>query len=190
MATETATASKVEKPKIPTDLNSTPPNIDDTPPLSGVGGGGELKGKPVEKTTTGDEGGDEVTDVKKKMKRAERFGVPIHLSEREKRNSRAERFGTGAAGNGVDSSKQSEEVKKKARAERFGTAQSDSAEEESKKKARLARFGSAAPIDPAEEEKKKARALRFSQPSPGSKTNGKGNAETKTAIAGSTGGGI
>lgn len=32
-----------------------------------------------------------VTDVQKKMRRAERFGMPVQLSETEKRNSRAER---------------------------------------------------------------------------------------------------
>lgn len=32
-------------------------------------------------------------DVQKKIKRAERFGMPVQLSEEEKRNSRAERYG-------------------------------------------------------------------------------------------------
>lgn len=31
-------------------------------------------------------------DVEKKVRRAERFGVPVQLSEQEKRNSRAERY--------------------------------------------------------------------------------------------------
>lgn len=31
-------------------------------------------------------------DIDKKMRRAERFGVPVQLTEAEKRNSRAERF--------------------------------------------------------------------------------------------------
>lgn len=33
-------------------------------------------------------------DVDKKVRRAERFGVPVQLSEQEKRNSRAERYCT------------------------------------------------------------------------------------------------
>lgn len=32
-----------------------------------------------------------VTDTQKKKRRAERFGMPVQLSEQEKRNSRAER---------------------------------------------------------------------------------------------------
>lgn len=32
-----------------------------------------------------------VTDLQKKLLRAERFGVPVNLSEQEKRNTRAER---------------------------------------------------------------------------------------------------
>ncbi|KAK6140328.1 hypothetical protein DH2020_025923 [Rehmannia glutinosa] len=160
-------------------------------PLSSGEGGDESKGNPglvAAKTSDVDEGG-VVTDIQKKMKRAERFGTQVHLSEEEKRNSRAERFGTGSAHNGLDSSKQSEELKRKARAERFGVVQSAPADEEVKKKARLTRFGSSAPTDPAEEDKKKARALRFSQPDSSSKPNGEGNVEVKTAIAGKAGGG-
>ena len=33
-----------------------------------------------------------VTDTQKKIRRAERFGLPVQLSEQEKRNSRAERY--------------------------------------------------------------------------------------------------
>ncbi|GFP83727.1 protein modifier of snc1 11 [Phtheirospermum japonicum] len=177
----TATASKVENP---TDLNLAPPSIEDAsptqqPPTSDAGSD-ESKGEPAttetaEKTSDVDAGG-AVTDVQKKMKRAERFGMPVHLSEEEKRNSRAERFGAaGPALTGVDSSKQSEELKRKARAERFGVVKSTTADEEVKKKARLSRFGSSPPTDPAEEDKKKARALRFSQPDSSSKANGEGN---------------
>lgn len=35
------------------------------------------------------------TDIEKKMRRAERFGMPVQLSEQEKRNSRAERYNCG-----------------------------------------------------------------------------------------------
>ena len=33
-----------------------------------------------------------LSDVQKKMRRAERFGINVKLSEKEKRNSRAERY--------------------------------------------------------------------------------------------------
>ncbi|PWA63646.1 serine/threonine-protein kinase PBS1 [Artemisia annua] len=77
---------------------------------------------------------DNNNDVQRKIRRAERFGMPVKLSEQDKRNSRAERF---------------------------GITQSTPAEEDAKKKARLSKFGSASTADPLEEEKKKARALRF-----------------------------
>ncbi|XP_057534918.1 protein MODIFIER OF SNC1 11 [Amaranthus tricolor] len=130
-------------------------------------------------------GADDV--IQKKIRRAERFGVPVQLSEQEKRNSRAERFGIGG---GSEASKGSEDQKRKARAERFGIPVP--ADEEAKKKARLAKFGSNAKIDTIEEEKRKARALRFSQ-SPTSTdlshTNGKKDVDLNTAIDGNTVGG-
>nr|XP_016480866.1 PREDICTED: uncharacterized protein LOC107801956 [Nicotiana tabacum] len=118
-------------------------------------------------------------DIQKKMKRAERFGVPVQLSEEDKRNSRAERFGTGSSVQGSDALKKSEEHKRQARAERFGLVKSDTTEEEAKKKARLSRFAPPVKTDPVEEDKRKARALRFSQPQSGSQSqaNGKGNIE-------------
>ncbi|KAL3628568.1 hypothetical protein CASFOL_027614 [Castilleja foliolosa] len=193
----TATASKVENPKTPTDLNLAPPSIEDVsptqqPPASDAGSD-ESKSEPAatetaEKSNGGDADGS-VTDVQKKMKRAERFGVSVHLSEEEKRNSRAERFGAGPALNGADSSKESEELKKKARAERFGAVKSTTADEEVKKKARLSRFGSSPSTDPAEEDKKKARALRFSQPDSSSKANGEGDTKGNTTVASKAGGG-
>ncbi|GMJ03043.1 modifier of snc1, 11 [Hibiscus trionum] len=104
-------------------------------------------------------------DIQKKMRRAERFGVPVQLSEQEKRDSRAERFGIAPGSKGSESSKQSEEVKRKARAERFGLAvPSTAVDEEEKKKARLARFAPYAKPDTREGEKRKARAIRFSNP--------------------------
>ncbi|KAJ0771497.1 hypothetical protein HanPI659440_Chr07g0269771 [Helianthus annuus] len=104
-------------------------------------------------------------DTQRKIRRAERFGLPVQLSEEEKRNSRAERFGTAGiapGSQGSDTTKKAEELKRKARADRFGITQSTPTEEEEKKKARLSRFGSSSKADPIEEEKKKARALRFS----------------------------
>ncbi|KAJ8570805.1 hypothetical protein K7X08_037777 [Anisodus acutangulus] len=129
-------------------------------------------------------------NVQKKMKRAERFGMAVQLSEEDKRNARAERFGTGSPVQGSDASKKAEEHKKQARAERFGLVKSDTPDEEAKKKARLTRFAPPAKTDPVEEDKRKARALRFSQPQPGSQpqANGKGNVEQETAAVDKAGG--
>ncbi|KAL2456276.1 Protein MODIFIER OF SNC1 11 [Abeliophyllum distichum] len=183
----TTNAPEVENPKVPSDPNPTEQKL---PPLA-ADGDDESKVKPTEETVKADDvdGAAAATDIQKKMKRAERFGMPVKLSEEEKRNSRAERFGTGTGTgmgtHGPDSSKQSEDLKRKARAERFGIAQSAPADEEAKKKARGARFGSVAKSDSAEEKKKKAREIRFSQTQSDSlsKANVEGNNEVKTAIA-------
>ncbi|RWW57649.1 hypothetical protein BHE74_00035544 [Ensete ventricosum] len=99
-----------------------------------------------------------VTDLQKKLRRAERFGTPVMLSEEEKRNSRAERFGTTSTFDGGKIGGPLEEQKRKARAERFGLkAETD---EEAKKKARLERFAPDSKLDTSEEEKRKARAIR------------------------------
>ncbi|CAA2967534.1 protein MODIFIER OF SNC1 11-like [Olea europaea var. sylvestris] len=180
------TAPEVEMNKFPSDSNPT----EQQPPPSSADGDDESKVKPITEAVKADDvdAGTASTDVQKKVKRAERFGMPVQLSEEEKRNSRAERFGTGTASQGSDLSKQSEDLKRKARAERFGIAQSAPADEEAKKKARGARFGSVTKTDSAEEEKKKARELRFSQPQSGSLSKAKieGNNE-KTAIASKAG---
>lgn len=133
-----------------------------------------------------------VNDIQKKMRRAERFGMPVLLSEEEKRNTRAERFGSGTPSSRTGASKTSEEDKKKARAERFGLhVPATAADEEAKKKSRLARFAPYTKTDTKEEDKKKARALRFSNPPPSSssKVNGNGNVKPKEAVAGNAGGG-
>ncbi|XP_011077397.1 protein MODIFIER OF SNC1 11 isoform X2 [Sesamum indicum] len=186
-----ATASKMENPNEHSDLNPAPATAEDAsstqPQASSVGGSDEMKSKSAVIAGSADDGG-AVSDIEKKMKRAERFGMPLQLSEEEKRNSRAERFGTVSAVSGLDSSKPSEELKRKARAERFGIAQPDPSDEEAKKKARLARFGSFSKTDALEEDKKKARAIRFSQPDSSPKANGEGNIEN-TAIAYKAGGG-
>ncbi|KAK8534740.1 hypothetical protein V6N13_081167 [Hibiscus sabdariffa] len=125
-----------------------------------------------------------VNDIQKKIRRAERFGVPVQLSEQEKRNSRAERFGTAPGSKGSEASKQSEEVKRKARAERFGLAvPSTAVDDEEKKKARLARFAPYAKPDTVEGEKRKARAIRFSNPQSSSLAQ-------EAPIAGKAGGGL
>ena len=64
---------------------TTTTNASAAPPPSG--GAGE---KNTSDAGGGDDGGP-VTDTQKKIRRAERFGLAVHLSEQEKRDSRAER---------------------------------------------------------------------------------------------------
>lgn len=183
-------------PQLPPPLtaatDSSPKEIDESKSLGDSPTTGDAAADPMAVKNNGDV---TVSDTQKKMRRAERFGVPVQISEEEKRNTRAERFGTGSGSesgvHGSDALTKSEEQKRKARGERFGSVQSVSADEEAKKKARLSRFTAVAPIDPLEEEKKKARALRFSKAPSGSSSqvNGKANdIETKTAITGKAGG--
>lgn len=116
----------------------------------------------------------QLSDLEKKHRRAERFGLALQLSEEEKRNSRAARFGESANGTpkptspGLGEAKTSEEEKRKARAERFGLALRSSADDEAKKKARLARFGVNVKSTSLEDEKKKTRAARFASAVDGS----------------------
>ncbi|KAL7092017.1 hypothetical protein ACP275_12G139500 [Erythranthe tilingii] len=195
----TATVPKSENPRNGTVLNSklqtTEELLSNEIPASSGGGFEKSEGKSaaVAAATANDaDGGNADTDIQKKAKRADRFGITVQLSEEEKRNSRAERFGAGSAANKLDTSKPLEELTRKSRAERFGIIQSDPSDEEAKKKARQARFESFSKTDSVEEDKRKARAVRFSQPDSGSKANGKGNADTKfqkTAIAKTADGG-
>ncbi|XVE76272.1 hypothetical protein DITRI_Ditri12bG0158800 [Diplodiscus trichospermus] len=177
----------------PSTERSDPPSTD-TPAASEVSLK-ESEGSKTTGTTVGTVAGDSsgpVNGIQKKIRRAERFGVPVQLSEQEKRNSRAERFGTATASNGSEASKQSEDLKRKARAERFGLAVPPTAtDEEAKKKARLARFAPYSKTDTVEEEKRKARAIRFSNPPSSSlpQVNGKGNIEPEAPVAGKAGGG-
>ncbi|CAL5351211.1 unnamed protein product [Camellia sinensis] len=189
-ATSMATVTPIPIPTTQKEENPSktpdPEQLQDQPPSdppsndASIDESKTIEDSPVTEASTDVKNNDEsdVSDTKKKIRRAERFGMPVQLSEQEKRNSRAERFGTVPATNGSDALKKSEDQKRKARAERFGIVQSVSADEEVKKKARLARFAAAVPkTDPQEEEKKKARALRFSQPPSDSlsQVNDKGN---------------
>ncbi|KAK8950448.1 hypothetical protein KSP40_PGU016637 [Platanthera guangdongensis] len=112
------------------------------------------------------------SSLEKKIRRAERFGVPVQLSEEEKRSTRAERFGTTSSPTGKDVGI-SEEQKRKARAERFGIAEQIPTDQEAKKKARLDRFSQNPKPNAVEEEKRKARAARFSGTTTSSESNGK-----------------
>ncbi|KAE8719064.1 TerC integral membrane domain-containing protein isoform 1 [Hibiscus syriacus] len=177
MATTATTASVTVAANLITEPNPKKSMPSSTymsdPPTTVTLSNAEGTGKGIEDskatgTTAGSVAGDTsgpVNDVQKKIRRAERFGVPVQLSEQEKRNSRAERFGTAPCSKGSEASKQSEEVKRKARAERFGLAvPSTAVDEAEKKKARLARFAPYAKPDTVEGEKRKARAIRFSNP--------------------------
>ncbi|KAL6565972.1 hypothetical protein OROHE_005027 [Orobanche hederae] len=77
---------------------ATMPPIDDDALLkqtsaSSGGGGYESKYESAAAARTSDtHHSGVVTDIQKKMKRAERFGMPVRMTEEEKRNSRAESF--------------------------------------------------------------------------------------------------
>ncbi|KAL6576493.1 hypothetical protein OROHE_000274 [Orobanche hederae] len=85
---------RVENPKTTIDLNLAPSPAEDAPsaqqlPGLSSGGGDEAKGTKdaaAAKTSNVDKGG-AATDIQKKMKHAERFGMPVGLSEEEKYNS-------------------------------------------------------------------------------------------------------
>ncbi|XP_028776000.1 protein MODIFIER OF SNC1 11 [Neltuma alba] len=120
-----------------------------------------------------------LTDVQKKMRRAERFGISVQLCRQEKRNSRVERFGPGSTLQ-ASSTSRSNDLKGRAREERFGITHSSTADDDKpRKKARLPSFAPVSTIDPMEEEKRKARAIRFSNPPPCSlsQANGKEDIE-------------
>ncbi|EOY07680.1 Uncharacterized protein TCM_022057 isoform 3, partial [Theobroma cacao] len=194
-----AAANSSAEPNPKKTVDSPPPSTGKSDPPSAVAPAAaevslkESEGSKITGTTVssvaGDSGGS-VNDIQKKIRRAERFGVPVQLSEQEKRNSRAERFGTAPSSNGSEAAKQSEELKRKARAEGLGPSAATT-DEEAKKKARLARFAPYSKTDSVEEEKRKARAIRFSNPPSGSlpQVNGKGNLDPEAPIAGKAGGG-
>ncbi|KAF8396658.1 hypothetical protein HHK36_018282 [Tetracentron sinense] len=115
-----------------------------------------------------------ISNLQQKIRRAERFGMPMQLLEEENRNSRAERFGTGSTSRGSDELKKSEEQKREApgqiglflslytRGYTFGLPSESGADGEAKKKARLIRFSQVPKTYTVEEDKKKARAIRSS----------------------------
>ncbi|XP_039021514.1 protein MODIFIER OF SNC1 11-like isoform X2 [Hibiscus syriacus] len=192
-ASTTAPPASIVDPAPPSTDKLDPPSSDTPASEASLkeNGGSQTSGTILSSVAGGGNG--PVNDIQKKIRRAERFGVPVQLSEQEKRNSRAERFGAAPGTNGSEASKQSEDLKRKARAERFGlSVPSMAADEEAKKKARFARFAPKSKLDNVEEEKRKARALRFSNPpsNTSSQANGKGNIEPQEApIAGKAGGG-
>ncbi|KAL6503139.1 hypothetical protein OROHE_023768 [Orobanche hederae] len=92
----TMTELKLENPKSSSGLNEKPPVDDDAllkqTPASSGGGLYESKDESAAAARTSDaHDSGAVTDIQKKMKRAERFGMPMKMTEEEKRNSRAER---------------------------------------------------------------------------------------------------
>ncbi|KAL0709016.1 hypothetical protein Bca4012_015994 [Brassica carinata] len=161
-----------DNPKKLVDLNTAEPDdILDGGEVRGLSESTDLSGEKKDEANSKAIIGstDSVDDFQKKIRRAERFGVSVKLTEEEKRNSRAERFGAVAAVKDSQGTKEAEDLKRKARADRFGVTASsatkvDNTEEEAKKKARLARFGNGSKVDSAEDDKRKARALRFSKP--------------------------
>lgn len=98
-----------------------------------------------------------LSDLEKKRLRAERFGVGLQVSEKEKLAIRAERF-SGVEGKKSSTAREPESEKRKQRAARFGIV-----DDESRKKARQERF-TPAPLKQeksTEVDKRKARAARF-----------------------------
>ncbi|XP_010423828.1 PREDICTED: protein MODIFIER OF SNC1 11 [Camelina sativa] len=190
----------VEKPTKIVDLNTVEPDRTDDildGELKGLSDVSGEKKDEADSNALGSVAGDisPVDDIQKKIRRAERFGVSVKLTEEEKRNSRAERFGSVAAAaalvNDTAGTKKAEELKRKARADRFGVSPAtstaaDNTEEEAKKKARLARFGKETKVDSAEEDKRKARALRFSKGAsdPSSDLPGKQSIGKEAAVSG------
>jgi len=87
-------------PKNTPNLNEEPKNTssaDDEKPESQSQDQGsdkeDVDGSKAKATVVSPKGDDvPANDIQKKLRRAERFGVPVQLSEKEKRNSRAERY--------------------------------------------------------------------------------------------------
>lgn len=65
------------------------PSLEPTPPPTADKDAGESKETPAPAEPGNDA---PLSDIQKKVRRAERFGISVQLSEKEKRNSRAERF--------------------------------------------------------------------------------------------------
>lgn len=77
------------------DGSSAPPSLTDAA-VSGTNGSqkeGEDAGstETIVEAVAADAAAETVTDIQKKIRRAERFGISVQLTEEEKRNSRAER---------------------------------------------------------------------------------------------------
>lgn len=93
--TKVETLKKTLAPTQSSDPNPTP-HPEDLHPITATATATNTSAAPpssggaVEKDSS-DAGAGPVTDTQKKIRRAERFGMPIQLSEQEKRDSRAER---------------------------------------------------------------------------------------------------
>ncbi|KAJ0704670.1 hypothetical protein HanPI659440_Chr14g0565171 [Helianthus annuus] len=103
MATTASTTTTTATDDRPTNALDTVPTTttEKQPPASSADkkdvDSGETKSNsttdPVTVTAdSNNEDGGSVTDTQRKIRRAERFGMPVKLSEEEKRNSRAERI--------------------------------------------------------------------------------------------------
>ncbi|XP_041023985.1 protein MODIFIER OF SNC1 11 [Juglans microcarpa x Juglans regia] len=159
----------------PNDTNIQPSSQSSVPAARSESGESQKDGDDSKSAvaTAGSPSGDDcpASSIQKKIRRAERFGITLQLTEEEKRNSRAERFGTGSPLHGSETLKKSEEHKRKARAERFGHRDSSvvtdeeikkkaTSDEEAKEKATTdVEAKKKATTD--EEAKKKARLARF-----------------------------
>nr|GMD67612.1 protein MODIFIER OF SNC1 11-like [Ipomoea batatas] len=182
MATTTAKNTEVPTktlPKTPSQPSDPNPTADaeashlTNPNPSTSPSKGETKAAPTTATTTAVNNVSSEGDVQKKIKRAERFGMPVQLSEEEKRNSRAERgpfwfkymafsilYDLPCFGFDFD-------LIETRICKRFGIASSlpvsdaSKKSEELKRKARAERFGIAQTTTTDEDAKKKARLARF-----------------------------
>lgn len=79
--------SKTTTPLSSTDVSATTASSKESEEMKA--GGSTNAATPVASSPTN---ATTVTDIQKKIRRAERFGMPVQLSEEEKRNSRAERY--------------------------------------------------------------------------------------------------
>lgn len=80
------------KPDLPVDPPSDTPTATSPSSVVDSAENGSKADTQDPKTAAADDGSAPATAVEKKMRRAERFGISVQLTEEEKRNSRAERY--------------------------------------------------------------------------------------------------